>query len=181
MCEEAPAIKALTFLQNEVSSVVDHHNPEESTVFRSLLSHLLIPIPKPMPPVTSRKPSDPHENNADSDSEDSEAPPKKRSRQSSPGEIWTNRLDDDKTTDEPPFSLDPSLPSSDGSSHRSRAVLDFKEDPDEKGIRDSSISLSPERFQQRTEIFESLLEFVGTDAKQPSGSLLDMVNGADEL
>lgn len=41
MCEDAPPIKALTFLQTKVSSVVDHGDAEETATFRSLLSHLL--------------------------------------------------------------------------------------------------------------------------------------------
>lgn len=31
------------------------------------------------------------------------------------------------------------------------------------------------RYQQRTEVFEALLEFIGEEEKQPSGSLLDLV------
>ena len=41
MCEEQPAVKALRYLQTEVSEVVDHTDPEETSVFRSLLAHLL--------------------------------------------------------------------------------------------------------------------------------------------
>lgn len=39
--------------------------------------------------------------------------------------------------------------------------------------------LSAERFEQRTEVFESLLEFVAKSAKQPSGSLLNLIDNDD--
>ncbi|EIW83449.1 hypothetical protein CONPUDRAFT_89328 [Coniophora puteana RWD-64-598 SS2] len=41
MCEGERGVKALRFLQTEVSAVVDHASPEETAVFRSLLAHLL--------------------------------------------------------------------------------------------------------------------------------------------
>ena len=43
MCKEQPAVKALRYLQTEVSDVVDHTNPGETSVFQSLLMHLLSP------------------------------------------------------------------------------------------------------------------------------------------
>jgi muskelin len=36
-------VKALKFLQKEVSEVVDHDDPDESAIFRGLLEHLLEP------------------------------------------------------------------------------------------------------------------------------------------
>ena len=42
-----------------------------------------------------------------------------------------------------------------------------------------SASLSDERYQQRTEVFEALLEFVGERDKQPAGNLVDLVELAD--
>ena len=54
MCEDAPAVVALAFLQNEVSTVVNHDDHEESAVFRSLLTHLLAQPPAPSPPAPSR-------------------------------------------------------------------------------------------------------------------------------
>lgn len=39
--------------------------------------------------------------------------------------------------------------------------------------------LKPERFRQRTQVFESLLELINTDAKQPLTDLVDLVDGPD--
>lgn len=41
LCEDGEPVKALSFLQGQVSAVVDHDDDNESAVFRSLLSHLL--------------------------------------------------------------------------------------------------------------------------------------------
>ncbi|THH12462.1 hypothetical protein EW146_g7673 [Bondarzewia mesenterica] len=41
MCSDTPPVKALKFLQTEVSEVVDHSSPGETSTFRHLLSHLL--------------------------------------------------------------------------------------------------------------------------------------------
>ncbi|KAF8907826.1 Muskelin N-terminus-domain-containing protein [Gymnopilus junonius] len=53
MCEDGPPVKALTFLQTQVSSVVDHSNVQETETFRALLTHLLVP-PPPAPTSGSR-------------------------------------------------------------------------------------------------------------------------------
>jgi hypothetical protein len=172
MCEDAPAVKALNFLQNDVSSTVDHNSSEETSTFRSLLSHLLIP-PKPPTLADSHQPSGPDTAGADSEPEDNDdEPPKKRSRQSTPEEAWTSMLDDEGII----VACAPNP-----LAHSNRAIVSMKEDPEEKGMRDAASSLSAERFQQRTEVFESLLQFVGEDAKQPSGNLLDMMHGVEDL
>jgi hypothetical protein len=170
MCEEVPAVKALNFLQNDVSTTVDHNSLEETSTFRSLLSHLLIPS-KPPTPAVSRRASDPGITGADSESEESDEPPKKRSRQSTPEEAWTSRLDEED--------IIAACASPSPSVQSSHAIVSMKEDPEEKSVRDSASPLSAEHFQQRTEVFESLLQFVGEDAKQPSGNLLDMVHRVD--
>lgn len=43
MCEDSEPVKALSFLRTQVSSVVDHSSSEETEIFQSQLSHLLIP------------------------------------------------------------------------------------------------------------------------------------------
>lgn len=43
MASRQESVEALTFLQNQVASVVDHDDTDESAVFRSLLLHLLAP------------------------------------------------------------------------------------------------------------------------------------------
>ena len=173
MCEEQPAVKALRYLQTEVSVVVDHTNPEETSVFRSLLAHLLSPsamisagdAPTPSKEVVER-----------------EEPPKKRSRANTPEEVWTNVIDgdDDDTQRTPPGSIPLTRSSTPGK--RSRAVLQMEEDPVETRMREEGRkAVSAERFSQRTEMFERLLGFVGEEVKQPKGSLLDLVDAEDGL
>ena len=149
MCEDGPPIKALTFLQTRVSAVVNHDDPEEAQVFRSLLSaHLLAAPPRPTPPSRAATPVSPggaRSGSLESGRADS-PPPRKRSRPSSP------------------------MPSGSGS------VIRFDEDPVEKGGNPPS----PERYRQRTQMFERLLAFVNDDAKQPDENLLDMLS-ADGL
>lgn len=163
-------MKALNFLQKDVSATVDHSNSEETSTFRSLLSYLLMPS-KPPTPAISRRTSGLDTTDADSESEDSGAPPKKRSRQSTPEEAWTSSLDEDQIMAE--------YASSERSLQLKGGILSMKEDPEERGVRSDASSLSAERFKHRTEVFEKLLEFVGEDAKQPSGNLLDLVHGVE--
>ncbi|EGO00214.1 hypothetical protein SERLA73DRAFT_51827 [Serpula lacrymans var. lacrymans S7.3] len=172
MCEEQPAVKALRFLQTEVSAVVDHKSPKEASVFRSLLAHLL----SPSVPLANPSEKDSSSHITVDESSDAEAPPKKRSRPNTPDEAWTNQLDEDDISTGGATSSDstgrPSSPAK-----QTRAVLCFDEDPDEISRRaDTSKPLLAERFKQRTETFEGLLELIGDDAKQPDGSLLDLVD-----
>jgi hypothetical protein len=168
MCENAPAVKALNFLKIEVSKVVNHDDPEEAAIFRSLLRHLLSPSmnstqaetlsSKPQiflaRPLINREPS----NESESSNE----------------EAWTNALDEEEVARElaPPILPLPSTstPSHSISGHALRSVPD----PLENGPVGNE--LSADRFQQRTEVFEGLLEFISEEWKQPSGSLLDMIN-----
>ena len=129
MCEEVPAVKALSFLRNDVSMTVDHKDPEETSTFRSLLAPLLVPS-KP------------------------------------------NKLDEDEIMSE-------NVPS-DLSNQSNHAKVGMKEDPEEGIVRDEGSSLSTKRFQQRAEVFETVMEFIAEDAKQPSGNLLDMMNVVED-
>jgi hypothetical protein len=71
--------------------------------------------------------------------------------------------------------------SSGHSLHSDRAIVSTKEkNPEDGEVGDEASSLSAERFQQRTEVFESLVVFVGENAKQPSGNLLDMMHGVED-
>ncbi|KAF9236343.1 Muskelin N-terminus-domain-containing protein [Melanogaster broomeanus] len=187
MCEEQPAVTALRYLQTDVFEVVDHNNPEETSIFRSLLAHLLSPTTPTLiddPSVTPRGAVEPAE------------PPKKRSRPNTPDDAWTSVIDDDGDDEEeqqeisssnlsaehaPSFQL-PLSRSLAGAQKRNRTVLQMDEDPEEAIFRDGGTKpLSAERFRQRTEVFESLLVFVGEDAKQPKGSLLDLVDAENGL
>lgn len=162
MCEEQPAVKALRYLQTEVSDVVDHTNPEETSVFRSLLAHLLTP---------SALISDPSE------------PPKKRSRPNTPDEVWTNVIDGEDDDGQHGSHTPPeSIPRASTPGKRNRAVLQMDEDAVETRMREEGKkAVSAERFSQRTEMFERLLVFVGEEVKQPQGSLLDLVDAEDGL
>jgi hypothetical protein len=55
-------------------------------------------------------------------------------------------------------------------------------DPD-AALLNGPISLTSERYKQRTEVFNSLLRFVSESEKEPVGDLLDLVNqgGMDEI
>jgi len=186
MCEEAPPVKALNFLQNEVSGMVDHKNAEETEIFRSLLTHLLAPAP--VPPHTTEKmasastSSHPHRhspsnssNSSNStttsleheDSRESSSRPRKRSRadpeEGSEGGVWTNEI------------------AGLGSTQRLQDMVD----PLEATVRggdggDSAHPLTGARYSQRTEVFEHLLKFIADAEKQPSDSLLDFVGRCNQ-
>jgi len=190
MCEEVPPIRALNFLQNEVSSVVDHRSAEETEMFRSLLTHLLAP-PVPVPTHTTEKmpsmsTSSRHDRHSLSDSSnstttalehedsrESSSRPKKRSRsdpdEGSEGEVWTSEIAD----------------YSEGfghgsSSQRLRDMVDPQEamirgEDDGGGGASGVPQLTGARYSQRTEVFEYLLKFIADSEKQPSDSLLDLV------
>lgn len=82
-------------------------------------------------------------------------------------------------------------PTRSGAPKRCHAMLLLDEDPLERlsagnGSVDSSMEakrkpLSADRFCQRTEVFEALLAFINSGAKQPEGSLLDLVDAEDGL
>ncbi|KAG6865484.1 hypothetical protein C0991_002196 [Blastosporella zonata] len=175
MCEDAAPIKALSFLQTEVSAVVDHNDAKETDTFRSLLTYLLSPstlTPSPTPssslPSTSMKyilPSKAKEAREDDDEHGDGPPPRKRSRSRSPDheddhETWTSRLEEDLPMAQGPVNM--------------HALLET-EDPGEHGTDATRGKLTAARFAQRNEVFERLLPFVSDNAKQPSGSLLDIV------
>jgi hypothetical protein len=188
MCEEMPPVKALNFLQTEVSAVVDHTDAEEAEDFRSLLTYLLIPSGSSTPAIRTKEPA--------SDEEHVDSPPRKRSRSNTPDRshdhdrpdhegMWTDKLHEEEEDEH-------------AHSHSMRAVSAFAlkgiEDPLERiirweGSRDSEDTreqdgggggggkLSGARFSQRNAVFESLLEFVAESEKQPVGSLLDIIDG----
>lgn len=174
MCEEQPAVKALRYLQTEVSDVVNHADPEETTVFRSLLAHLLSPSALTSigePSISSGR-----------DAVEREEPPKKRSRPNTPDEVWTNVIDEEDDIQRPSHTHSESIPRCLTPAKRNRAVLQMDEDPEETKLREEGKKpVSAERFSQRTEMFENLLAFVGEEVKQPKGSLLDLVDADDGL
>ncbi|KAJ8518601.1 hypothetical protein ONZ45_g4355 [Pleurotus djamor] len=162
MCEKEPSVKALHFLQNDISNVVNHGDPEEAEVFRLLLTHLLSP---PTLPVASPSMLASSEGDAEGEG-DNGLPPRKRTRSTSPEGTWTNRLDDDEMDGQ-------GTPRTNAITSQS---LQANEDPLEPSLRGEADGLTENRFRQRTEVFEALLKFVDAQAKQPDGSLLDMVD-----
>ncbi|KAF8134289.1 Muskelin N-terminus-domain-containing protein [Boletus edulis] len=219
MCEEQPAVKALRYLQTDVSDVVDHTDPEETSVFRSLLAHLLSPsamLSKSVGGVEASVPgpgsSESKSMDVDEREEPEREPPKKRSRSNTPddSEVWTDVIDGEDedvlaashaptcesthtyTPTRPPTQACEPVPHAWTPGKRGRAVLSMDEDPLEARMRAEADgtgrttvqapgSVSAERFSQRTEVFERLLEFVGEEGKQPKGSLLDLVDAEDGL
>jgi len=198
MCEEQPAVRALSFLQTEVSSVVDHSSMNEAALFRSLLTHLLNPTTRsrPITPGSGGR----GRRNEHGQSRQLQEGSRKRSRSE---DDWTNRLSGE--SDE-----DVDMNNGTSASPTGITVLTMGDDPLEHSIRtppgsaptppNTSADLndphsasepvsvstatstvqpsppSPTRFKQRVEVFEALLEFINENAKEPSGNLLDCIN-----
>jgi hypothetical protein len=165
MCEELPPVKALNFLQTEVSSVVDHSNLEEAESFRMLLSHLLS-----RPPAITPPPSRPQSSLSKKTTPGS-SPSRKRSRTGSPAGSWTSKIDEDEIMAElivAPVGPKPSV------SSISARLLTAEEDEMEPGEGRTAVSAA--MFEQRTEMFETLLGFIAEDEKQPSKDLLDILD-----
>lgn len=160
MCDESAPVKALAFLQNEVSAVVDHDNPKEATIFRSLLSHLLAPKPEPSADSST---ADPRSNGGS-------ATPSSASSVGTTDGKWTNEL----PAPAPRADMDEDAVMLDAASEVLFSEARAEDDPYELTLRGGR-PLAGTRFRQRTEVFESLLKFVEAEGKQPSGSLLDML------
>jgi muskelin len=175
MSETSNPVKALNFLQTEVSSVVDHGNPEETSIFRNLLSHLLTPplssssvalFPTVERRLHKRKSSESQTPSSTSDDD------------------WTNVLNEGEIVDDPaaltvpaftePYSAVVPTPKNILSADALRSASDpLESSGDADGVEEI---LSGERYQQRMEIFDSLLLFVGEQWKAPNGDLVDMVD-----
>lgn len=194
MCEEQPAVRALNFLQTEVCSVVDHSSTEEAALFRSLLTYLLNPAARCRPITPGRGRGHGH-----GQSQQHQEGSRKRSRSE---EDWTNRLsgewdeDVDMTNGASEASSgittltigeDPLEQSLRNSLASTSNPPDTSPSPDDRHSASGLVAAStatpdelpppsPPRFKQRVEVFETLLEFINDNAKEPSGDLLDCVN-----
>lgn len=179
MCEDSTPTKSLKFLQTKVSPVVNHDDQKETEDYRSLMTFLLAPkasIPSLVPPLLSTSTSISTTPSPLSDSGSTESVTdgwtRMKSRESTPDDSgWSNVGDDD---DNESFGR--------GSYPRlSAEMLRSVEDPLEKkqGGARKGMAMSTDRYAQRTEVFESLLEFVNEGDKEPSGSLLDFVTRND--
>jgi hypothetical protein len=133
-------------------SVVNHKDPKETEKFRELLDYLLAPPPTPLS-------SHPHLKTPSSESDHEDSPPRKRSRPNTP--------EDTEMTTPPESTIDvpaPKIPPFD------TQFVKEVEDPEE--LTSGMLAISQARFQQRNALFESLMEFVSEDAKQPTEDLL---------
>jgi len=204
MCEEKPAVRALSFLQTEVSSVVDHSSTEEAGLFRSLLTLLLNPTTRsrPIAPGNGTRRQGHGQNHQHQEGS------RKRSRSE---DNWTSTLSGESDEDVDMNNRIPEGPDA-------VTTLTVEEDPLEQSLRtpltststststptsipdpntnlDNPSSVSrpvpsltnqspappPITFKQRVEVFEALLEFINEDAKEPSGNLLDCINVMGEF
>ncbi|KAH9942390.1 Muskelin N-terminus-domain-containing protein [Epithele typhae] len=158
MCEDGPPIKALTFIQTRVSSVVNHSDPEEARTFRALFStHLLAAPSRMLPSAASGAPS--------SSSRVATPTPATIALPSAAGA--PQRAD----TPPPRKRSRPNTPEPD----RERGSV-IKWDTDPAELEEAGASPpSPERYRQRTQMFERLLAFVNEDAKEPGTDLVDML------
>lgn len=170
------------FLQTQVSPVVNHDDQRETEDYRSLMTFLLAPkaaapsiVPSLLP--TSVSASNTPSPLSDTGSAESIADGWTRmgSRGSTPSDgAWSNEIVEISDDDTEPFNRvsHPKL---------SAELLRSLEDPLEKKHRGSGkgTAMSAERYAQRTEVFEGLLEFVSEWDKEPSGSLLDFVTRND--
>ncbi|TFK53543.1 hypothetical protein OE88DRAFT_1655700 [Heliocybe sulcata] len=152
MCEDEPTVDALNFLRDEVSSVVDHESLEEEEVFRSLLSHLVAQSPR-VGSVRERM---------------------RRLTEEMPS-VSLSLGDVDQEMEAPPLETVASvLPAPQAPSG---APLTWEEDPEETRQNKDSAELSPERFKQRTEVFQRILTFVNDEAKEPEDDLIHFIDG----
>lgn len=158
LCEDAPGVKALAFLQTEVSPVVDHSDADEAHAFRTLLSHLLA------------TPSSVH---SMPDTSISDGSPDRRANRSEGGsqpdihvkEDISNATGEDEEI----------IASTKSRNATSRSVVGMEEDPVERTLCTEGTS-SPVRFKQRMAVFEKLMTYVNEDSKQPDKDLLDLIN-----
>lgn len=181
MCEDDAPIKALGFLQTQVSSVVDHNNAKETEIFRALLTHLLSP-PKPSAsttPTTSAAISTSTSYSSSTassleheDTREVSTRPQKRSRGDRGDEgSWTNNV--------PETSASASRVRSSAYISNIQSLPDSV-DPLEPRMRGDDAPILPgARYKQRTEVFENILKLVVECEKQPTESLLELIEQRD--
>ncbi|KAF7305989.1 Muskelin-N domain-containing protein [Mycena chlorophos] len=155
MCDDGAQVKALRFLRNSVLPVVNQHDEEENADYRGLMAYLVSP---PAPISTTH----PHLKTPSSATDHEDSPPKKRSRPNTPEDTEMPAAPPltEPVAKIPPFDV--------------QLVRD-SEDPEES--KGGAVPVSTARFQQRNALFEALLVFISQDAKQPTGSLVNALDG----
>ena len=175
LCAEAPAVKALSYLQTEVSAVVDHGDEEEARLFRSLLAHLLAPPP---PGSTKKLAADNRPSRLQPLVEKytpEEGSPMKVVPTESETNGHTREVDVEECmrVDRQPVQEHGTADSVGGDALR--PAVSMEEDPIEREVNGGKPP-SSERYKERTTVFEQLMAFVNEDAKQPDKDLFSMVN-----
>ena len=179
MCEDNALTQAVMYLRTQVSSVVNHDDQKETEDYRSLMAFLLAPKSLVTTVLPSLFQTSSTSGNLSSSSIESI------------GDTWTRMKSRAGTQDKNEYAepLDEevdyfgriSVPK------LSPELLISSEDPLEKYQRgtEKSNAVSADRYAQRMEVFESLLEYVNDWDKEPPGSLLDLVtrnnNGENDL
>jgi len=202
-------VRALSFLQTEVSSAVDHSSTDEAALFRSLLTHLLNPTVRSRPIIPgsgARRQGHGHGQN-----HQHQEGSRKRTRSE---DDWTNRLsgesDEDVdmngaggsngvttlTIEEDPLERSSGTPFASISTSALASTPNSEPSPGRHDLHSASGLVasvtaptstdqppapSPVRFKQRVEVFEALLEFINENAREPSGNLLDCINVIGEF
>ncbi|CAK5281255.1 unnamed protein product [Mycena citricolor] len=146
MCQDSSQIKALNFLRSSILPLVNQDDPAEAELYRGLMAFMFTPSS----PARSSHP------NPTSGAEHEDSPPKKRSRPNTPE-------DTEMTSVDSPIARIP---------FEAQAIKQTEDPGETKGV--STVSKS--RFEQRNGLFEALLEFIGDDAKQPSASLVSVLD-----
>lgn len=154
MCNQPDAMQALTYLQTDISALVNHSDEEESAQFRSLLTHLLSQSSRATqtPAVAEPQyvggvgPVAAYEEGDEDIQMDSDTPI--------------------TPTSTPPTALksQPLFPSSPSS------LLPPPE------IDQATREMEKERHRRRNEIFEEVLRFFDPSSKQPQTDLLDLIH-----
>lgn len=173
MCETQAPVQSLIYLQNQISEVVNHDDPNETQLFRSLLTHLLINS-SPISTIPSAIETESPRNNYARDAKpqiDSSLLKISTGNNSDqlghPGRLQSG-LGSVHISSEPLPDL--------SSQNRTDTKIQTSEDPYERKLHPTENSPSQECFVQRTKTFEAILEFVADDVKQPAGSLLELVD-----
>ena len=174
MCEDNALTQAVMYLRTQVLSVVNHDDQKETEDYRSLMTFLLAPKSLVTTVFPSLSQTSSTSGNLSSLSIESI------------GDAWTRMKSRTGTQDKNEYAepLDEEVNSF---SRISVPKLRSSEDPLEKhqGDTEKSNAMSADRYAQRMEVFESLLEYVNDWDKEPPGSLLDLVtrnnNGENDL
>jgi len=152
MCGKTDSVRALNFLRTEVAAVVDHNDSNEASSFRYLMSHLLSLPQSPL--ISKRKPVPLPDGEPEEDMEfqvDGNIESLVRS-----------------ASDQSPTMIASGLPDFAWTHSTTQA----------SGSCDNVRALPKEQFQERTSVFETILEFINDAAKEPSTNLIDLVEGA---